>query len=159
MKKNMVTIIAFLTSVYLINAQDSNIRLEAPNHMNPVSVGATILDGKLAGEKTVLIKTNIMNGYHIYAYVPSGEAYINSEIGIDLIKGVELVGNWEKSAPQTYPGKSHLLIYKNENTFKHKIKVGKEVVKGTKIKCWIYYQCCDARICFPPKKKEIELTL
>ena len=38
-------------------------------------------------------------------------------------------------------------------------KVGKEVVKGTKIKCWIYYQCCDARICFPPKKKEIELTL
>ncbi|WP_111709912.1 protein-disulfide reductase DsbD domain-containing protein [Lutibacter citreus] len=159
MFKHIVTIVAFLASIYVVQSQETTIKLDAPNHMNPVSVGATIINGEIPGEKTVLIKTNIMGGYHIYAYVPSGEAYINSELGIDVIKGVELVGDWEKSAPQTYPGKNHLLIYKNESTFKHKIKVGKEVTKGTKIKCWIYYQCCDARICFPPKKKEIELTL
>lgn len=52
-----------------------------------------------------------------------------------------------------------LLIYTNEVEFKHTLKVADDVVKGTKVKAWVKYQCCDANICFPPKKKEFELEL
>lgn len=135
----------------------AELKLDEPTHENPVSVGAVIVDGAKDGEKVVMIKTKIMDGYHIYAYVPAGEAYIKTEQGIELPASVKLVGDWDKSAPAPYPGKDKLLIYKGENTFKHKIIVGDQA--GGKIKCWLYYQCCDASICFPPKKKEFELNL
>nr|WP_320120424.1 protein-disulfide reductase DsbD domain-containing protein [uncultured Marinifilum sp.] len=137
----------------------ASVELEEPTHENPVSVGAVILDGEKEGEKVVTIKTKIMDGYHIYAYVPAGEAYIKTEQGIELPEDVELVGKWKKSAPAPYPGKDKLLIYKGENTFKQVIKLGENTENSGSIKCWLYYQCCDASICFPPKKKEFELEL
>lgn len=135
------------------------LQLDEPTHAEPVSIGAVLVDGENEGEKTILIKTNIMEGYHIYAYVPKGEAYIKTEQGIEIPAGVNLVGKWVKTSPAPYPGKDGILIYKKENSFKHKIKVGKDVAKGSEIKCWLYYQCCDASICFPPKKKEFTLIL
>jgi hypothetical protein len=137
----------------------ASLELDEPSHESPVSVGAVIVDGEKEGEKVIMIKTKIMDGYHIYAYVPAGEAYIKTEQGVELPAGVELLGEWEKTAPAPYPGKDKLLIYKEENSFKHKIKVGSNVANGTTIKCWLYYQCCDASICFPPKKKEFTLKL
>lgn len=138
---------------------NQELNLDIPTHAEPVSVGAILLEGKKEGEKAIMIKTNIMEGYHIYAYVPKGEAYIKTELGIELPAGVELQGKWKKTSPASYPGKNGILIYKNEDSFKHIINVGKDVAKGTKIKCWLYYQCCDANICFPPKKKVFELIL
>ncbi|PKQ63900.1 hypothetical protein BZG02_07775 [Labilibaculum filiforme] len=135
------------------------LQLAEPTHENPVSVGAMLVDGKNENEKTVLIETNIMSGYHIYAYVPSGEAYIKTELGLDLPEGVDLVGKWDKSSPAPYPGKDKILIYKGESSFKQAIKFDGKIAKGTKVKCWLYYQCCDASICFPPQKKEFVLEL
>lgn len=137
----------------------ASVELEEPTHEEPVSVGAVLTEGEKEGEKVIMIQTKIMDGYHIYAYVPNGEAYIKTEQGLELPAGVELVGEWEKTSPAPYPGKEKLLIYKSENTFKHKIKVSDQLAKGTSIKCWLYYQCCDANICFPPKKKEFVLEL
>ncbi|MGQ1785433.1 protein-disulfide reductase DsbD domain-containing protein [Saccharicrinis sp. GN24d3] len=137
----------------------NELKLDEPTHAEPVSVGAILVEGEREGEKQVVIKTKIMEGYHIYAFVPAGEAYIKTEQGIELPKGVKLVGSWDKSSPAPYPGKDKIMIYKDQNTFKHKVKVDANVTKGTTIKCWLYYQCCNADICFPPKKKEIVLTL
>lgn len=141
------------------DAKKTSLDLEEPTHENPVSVKATIEDGDKRDEKIITIKTKIMNGYHIYAYVPIGEAYIETEQGLEIPEKVELIGEWEKTSPAPYPGKDKLLIYKGENTFKHRIKVGSNVSKGTAIKFWIKYQCCDANICFPPKKKEFTIKL
>ena len=138
---------------------NAKLELDEPTHAEPVSIGAVLVDGENEAEKTILIKTNIMEGYHIYAYVPKGEAYIKTEQGVKIPAGVDLVGKWDKTSPAPYPGKDGILIYKNENSFRHKIKVGKDVAKGSEIKCWLYYQCCDANICFPPKKKEFTLII
>lgn len=137
----------------------ADIILEEPTHAEPVSIGATFMASEDDGNKTVVIKTKIMGGYHIYAYVPAGEAYINTKFEVELPEGVEVVSDWKKSPPAPYPGKANLLIYNNESEFKQEIKVGSNVAKGTKIKCSIYYQCCDTKICFPPKKKVFELEL
>jgi DsbC/DsbD-like thiol-disulfide interchange protein len=141
------------------NKQTLNIQLSEPTHEDPVSVGATIIDGEKEDEKVIVMKTRIKDGYHIYAYVPPSEAYIKTEQGIELPEGVELLGEWEKSAPASYPGNNQLLIYKKENSFKHKIKIGSNVASGLSIKCWLYYQSCNASICLPPKKKEFVLEL
>lgn len=137
----------------------ADLKLDEPTHAEPVSVGAVLVNGAKDGEKTVMIKTKIMDGYHIYAYVPKGEAYIKTEQGIQLPTGVELIGEWKKSSPAPYPGKNGILIYKGENSFKQAIRVSKDVADGTIVKCWLYYQSCDANICFPPKKKEFILEL
>ena len=137
----------------------AELKLDEPTHEDPVSVGAVLVDRDKESEKVVIIKTKIMDGYHIYAFVPKGEAYIKTEQGIELPAGVELMGKWKRSSPAPYPGKDGILIYKNENSFEQIVKVGSDVAKGSKIKCWLYYQCCDASICFPPKKKEFELEL
>ena len=142
----------------IVTKATATIRVNQPEHMDPVTIGAAIVDSDKEDEKIVVLKTKIMPGYHIYAYVPSGTAYITSEVGVDLPKDIELVGDWGKSSPEPYPGKQNILVYKNENTFYHSIKINPSR-KGTKITCWLYYQCCDANICFPPQKKEVELTL
>lgn len=151
-----------VSTVCLVKAQETqvvNLNLAEPTHEDPVSAGAILLDGEQKGEKVILIKTKIKEGYQIYAYVPPGEAYIKTELGMELPAGVEQVGEWEKSALAPYPGNAQLLIYKKENSFKHKIKVAADVASGTSIKCWLYYQCCNASICLPPKKKEFILKL
>ncbi|PKQ63939.1 hypothetical protein BZG02_07970 [Labilibaculum filiforme] len=137
----------------------ATIELDEPTHEEPVSAGAILVDGENEGEKLVVIQTKIMEGYHIYAYVPKGEAYIKTEQGIELPANVELVGKWKKTAPAPYPGKPGILIYKNDDSFQQAIKIGADVEKGTTITCWLYYQCCDASICFPPKKKEFILEI
>ncbi|MBI9057197.1 MAG: hypothetical protein JEZ01_05450 [Labilibaculum sp.] len=137
----------------------TDLKLDVPTHAEPVSVGAIVIDGDKQGEKSILIKTNIMDGYHIYAYVPKGEAYIKTEQGIELPAGAELVGKWKKSSPAPYPGKDGILIYHGESKFEQAIKLDEDLPAGSVVKCWLYYQCCDASICFPPKKKEFVLEL
>ncbi|MCG8582107.1 MAG: protein-disulfide reductase DsbD N-terminal domain-containing protein, partial [Bacteroidales bacterium] len=141
-----------------VNAQEKELQQEAPTHEEPVSVGAMLVDGDKPDEKKLVIKTNIMEGYHIYAFVPAGEAYIKTEQGIEVPAGIELIGDWDKSAPAPYPGKDKLLVYKGQTTFKHTVKVS-DTANGSTIKCYLYYQCCNADICFPPKKKEFELIV
>lgn len=141
------------------NEASSKLKLDEPTHAEPVSIGATLLEGNNNDEKEVLIKTKIMDGYHIYAFVPKGEAYIKTEQGMEIPSGVQLVGEWKKTAPSSYPGKEGILIYKGESEFKQAIKLGKNLPAGSVVKCWLYYQCCDANICFPPKKKEFILEL
>jgi hypothetical protein len=162
MRQKLIVLLVLVCTVCCANAQShqvENIQLAEPTHEDPVSVGATIINGEKEDEKVIVMKTRIKDGYHIYAYVPQSEAYIKTEQGIELPVGVELLGDWDKSAPAPYPGNSQLLVYKKENSFKHKIKVGADVARGTSIKCWLYYQCCNASICLPPKKKEFELEL
>ncbi len=135
------------------------LKLDVPTDDEPVSVGAIVLPSNEKNKRTILIKAEILDGYHIYAYVPQGEAYIKTDFGIELPEGVELLGEWVKSSPTAYPGKEGLLIYENEVVFKHELKITAGFAKGSKIKCWVYYQCCDATICFPPKRKEFVLSL
>ncbi len=137
----------------------NEVRLAKPTHENPVSVTAAIVPSECGNGKSVLIKTSIMEGYHIYAYVPSGEAYIVTTYGVELPDGVELSGKWKKSSPTPYPGKPNLLTYKTESEFKHALNIGNNIPEDAKIKIWFRYQCCDANICFPPQKKEFELEL
>ena len=162
MRQKLIVLLALVCTVCCVNAQNNktvNIQLSEPTHEDPVSVGATIINGEKENEKVIVMKTRIKDGYHIYAYVPQSEAYIKTEQGVELPDGIELIEDWEKSAPSAYPGNNQLLVYKKENTFKHKIKTGEALKAGTTIKCWLYYQCCNASICLPPKKKEFELEL
>jgi len=104
MEKNIFLIILLTLSFSFVQAQNAKqLILLSPTHMDPVSVGAKLIEDE-NGMKTVLMKANIMDGYHIYAYLPNGEAYINSEFGIEVPKGIELICEWEESSSQVYSG-------------------------------------------------------
>lgn len=135
------------------------INMKEPTHMDPVSIGAKIISTENSKEKTLVIGVNIMEGYHIYAYVTSRDAYIKSEVGFELPEGVSLHGELKNPSPNPYQGKPGILIYTNRIQFEQVIKIDENLKKETKLICWFYYQCCDAHICFPPNKKQIEIKL
>jgi len=147
-------------TVYAPKAQEKRviaINMKEPTHMDPVSIGAKIISTGNPNEKTLVIGVNIMEGYHIYAYVTSRDAYIKSEVGFDLPEGITLKGELISPSPNPYQGKPGILIYTNRLQFEQVIKIDENLKKETKLKCWMYYQCCDAHICFPPQKKQIEI--
>ncbi|SFW27469.1 Disulphide bond corrector protein DsbC [Cellulophaga fucicola] len=135
------------------------IPLEEPTMLDPVSVGAMLLDTDDSLVKTVVLRAQILEGFHIYAYVSPKDPYINSKIGIELPEGVVNVGEMKKPSPEAYPGKKDLFVYVGEVDFKQNIALSREDIKGSTVTCWIYYQSCDVNMCLPPIKKEIILTL
>lgn len=152
--------ICFVTINIHLNAQENKvvIPIEEPTELDPVSVGAALVSSS-KNVKKVIIKARILEGYHIYAYVPPSDPYIKSKVGIDVPNGAKLVDDMETPIPNVYPGKSNLLIYKNEIEFKQNITVNNSIEDNATITCWLYYQCCNANLCLPPIKKEIVLKL
>ncbi|MGJ8734039.1 MAG: protein-disulfide reductase DsbD domain-containing protein [Cellulophaga sp.] len=164
MRNKKIKIAVFLCLFFIalqLQAQKNKviIALEEPTMLDPVSVGAALLDTNDSMIKTVVIRAQILDGFHIYAYVPPKDPYINSEIGIELPEGVLNAGDMKKPSPEAYPGKKDLFVYVGEVDFKQNIALSKEDIKGSTVTCWIYYQSCDVNMCLPPKRKEVLLTL
>ena len=157
----MVVFLCLFYTVVQSQVKSNNvvIALEEPTMLDPVSIGATLLDTDDSLVKIVVLRSQILDGFHIYAYVSPKDPYINSKIGIELPEGVVNVGEMKKPSPEAYPGKDNLFVYTGKIDFIQSVELTKNYVKGATIKCWLYYQTCDVNMCLPPKRKEILLTL
>lgn len=103
------------------------------------------------GEQMLILKLKIHPGYHIYAYVPETEAFIETEISLQLPDGYTAEGSLQKPTGKRLTGET--LVYEGEVTMTQRIKGTSE----QPIKCAVRYQCCDSQICFPPATKTIEV--
>lgn len=117
---------------------------------NPVAVTAS-REYSETGDQMLIAKVKIHPGYHIYAYVPEGEAFIETEARFLLPDGYTAAGDMQK--PFGTPFTGQIRVYEDEATFVQLIK-GKA---SQPAKFEIRYQCCDSQICFPPVTKTIEV--
>jgi hypothetical protein len=127
-----------------------------PTLADPVAISAKLVDGA-AGKKEVVIDAAILNGWHIYAYVPKDSPFIPTQAVIELPQGITS-SEWQSSAGVPFTGGEGMFVWENRATFKTEIDAA-SLKPGMVIKCGLYYQVCDNNKCFPPKRKLVELQV
>ncbi|MFB0495774.1 hypothetical protein ABID99_002011 [Mucilaginibacter sp. OAE612] len=127
-----------------------------PTRTDPVTVSAMLID-EANGKKQVVVKAEILQGWHIYAYVPKDSPFITTQPIIELPKGVTS-GEWQASAGVPFIGGEGMFVWEGIATFKTEISAA-SLKTGMVVKCGLYYQVCDNNKCFPPKRKVIELQV
>lgn len=127
-----------------------------PNPMDPLSLNATMVWSEDKSQVAVIMKALLLDGWHIYAHVPSTQPYIASELQLELPEGVSAIGTWETPSYEAYD--NAIYVYSGELIFVRycSVKNNKEI---SLIKTGLYYQSCDLYKCFPPKTKTKDLKL
>jgi len=126
-----------------------------PDEMNPVTLNAqSVNEGDSIG---IIVKVAMAPGWHIYAYVPSGQPYIAIDQILQVPENCKTVGEWKKTEPSASSDAPGVLIYEEEAVFIHKlVKLPQAKMDGI-VKAGLYYQTCNLRQCLPPRGKTFEL--
>ena len=141
-------------------ALDTSASVEPEKSIGPTAGDPVSITGKLIYEADnksaeIVIEANILDGWHIYAYLPQGSPYILSEPLLELPEGAKSdTKGWESSAGLPYPGFDNIFIYEDLVTFKINVT---NLKPGEVIVCGLYYQTCNDKKCLQPQKKMIEL--
>ncbi|WP_163410256.1 protein-disulfide reductase DsbD domain-containing protein [Flavobacterium ajazii] len=144
---------AFLKKVQKAAA---SLSVEKPQNSDPVSVNSQLIWNKDKSRLAVIIKANILSGWHIYAYVPADQPYIKTDIVLELPEGITPLEEWTK--PSAYPYEDNIFIYEGEIVFTRIFTVNNPE-KDAVITVGLFYQTCDLRQCLPPRNKTKELKL
>jgi DsbC/DsbD-like thiol-disulfide interchange protein len=139
------------------------ITLEATTREAPVAMNATLLKTEVAsGEKAyAIVKINIEDSWHIYAYVPQGGYFIMSEMQLLSTNDQITTTAIEEPGALGYEADPNIMIYKGELIFVYEIAT-EGVSAGTiALDAVLNYQACDPYRCLPPSehKKTLSLTV
>lgn len=126
----------------------------------PVSMNAVILSSEeKKDDKTFLIvKVKIHENWHIYAYVPQGGFFIQSELELDLPEGMDAKLVIE---PKTigYDADPQIMLYKGELLFVYEISKGNVLAGEHSLKTTLLFQPCDPYSCLPPNEITVKNQL
>lgn len=139
-----------------VETVSSELSTSPTNPIDPVAVNATLIWSNDKSQVAVILKANIADEWHIYAFVPETQPYITSKLELDLPEGFKPIGDWEM--PLSEPYGDDIYVYHGESVFVQYCTVS-NYTKGSEIKCGLYYQTCDLRKCFPPQTKSKTLKL
>ncbi|EHQ28067.1 protein-disulfide reductase DsbD domain-containing protein [Mucilaginibacter paludis] len=129
-----------------------------PTLTDPVAVTAKLEEGSTKDKKKIVIDAHILKGWHIYAYVPDGSPFIQTEVILELPDGTKGLPEWQSSAGIPFAGGEGMFVWEEQASFKTEISTS-ALKAGSVIKCGLYYQVCDNNKCFPPKRKMVELQV
>ncbi|TNJ46962.1 hypothetical protein KFZ70_05910 [Tamlana fucoidanivorans] len=124
--------------------------------LDPLSLNALVLWSQDKSQLAVIMKINLLPGWHIYSFVPKTQPYIPTELLLELPKGIYKIGDWIKPMDEAY--NDGVYIYHGVQTFVHYLKVTNSNYSN-ELTCGIYYQTCDLNKCYPPNEKLIKLKL
>lgn len=116
---------------------------------NPVRAEMVVENGA-DGNKVLVVRVKIHPGYHIYAAVGQGDAFIPTTLDFVLPVGYEKAGELQRSSFKGY-NSTGTTIYEDKAEFRQPIRGNGA---GT-AQCTLGYQCCDAHICFPPTELKL----
>ncbi len=125
-----------------------------PDEASPVTVNATLV---VEGDSlAVIVKCDILSGWHIYAFVPENLPYIQLEPILETPASLLPAGTWSKSPPSASASDPGVLVYTASAVLVQKF-IRKDKTGG-KVKAGLYFQCCDIKQCLPPDERAFELT-
>lgn len=159
--------------LWLVNSQDKNVEgndysvlnyhkapqqktpeiNEATNRDNPVLISGVVNDLP-DGDKELVIRVKMHNGFHIYGFVSDQDPYIATTFDI------QTEGDWKKVGDLQIPafralGSTGTTIYEGDVMFRQRLKGSG---KG-KVTCTVNYQTCDEHACLPPRDVTLEFGL
>jgi hypothetical protein len=126
-----------------------------PDLLSPVSLNAGVVWSGDKKQVAVILKVEVLENWHIYAYVPPDQPYIQSEVRLPPIEGLIPIGEWEMPGPFAYG--DGIYIYKGSLHFIRYFSVIKTGAPKT-FDVGLYYQTCDISQCLPPELEEIKLS-
>lgn len=159
--------------VWLVNTQDKNVPgndysvlhyNEVPEQKTPEISGDTNRDNPVLisgvvndlpnGDKELVIRVKMHNGFHIYGFVSDQDPYIATTFDI------QTEGDWKKVGELQIPsfknlGSTGTTIYEGDVMFRQRLKGSG---KG-KVTCTVIYQTCDEHACLPPRDVTLEFGL
>ena len=102
------------------------------------------------GDKELVIRVKMHNGFHIYGFVSDQDPYIATTFDI------QTEGDWKKVGELQIPsfknlGSTGTTIYEGDVMFRQHLKGSG---KG-KVICTVNYQTCDEHACLPPRDVEL----
>lgn len=158
---------------WLVNSQDKNVPgndysvlkyNEVPEQKKPEISGDTNRDNPVLisgvvndlpnGDKELVIRVKMHNGFHIYGFVSDQDPYIATTFDI------QTEGDWKKVGELQIPsfknlGTTGTTIYEGDVLFRQRLK---GTGKG-KVTCTVNYQTCDEHACLPPRDVTLEFGL
>ncbi|MBR5349826.1 MAG: hypothetical protein IK124_01165, partial [Prevotella sp.] len=158
---------------WLVNSQDKNVPgndysvlkyNEVPEQKTPEISGDTNRDNPVLisgvvndlpnGDKELVIRVKMHNGFHIYGFVSDQDPYIATTFDI------QTEGDWKKVGELQIPsfknlGSTGTTIYEGDVMFRQRLKGSG---KG-KVTCTVNYQTCDEHACLPPRDVEMSFEL
>ena len=159
--------------LWLVNTQDKNVPgndysvlkyNELPKQKTPEISGTTDRDNPVLvsgvvndlpnGDKELVIRVKMHNGFHIYGFVSDQDPYIATTFDI------QTEGNYQKVGDLQIPsfknlGSTGTTIYEGDVMFRQRIKGSG---RG-KVTCTVNYQTCDEHACLPPRDVELSFDL
>lgn len=148
----LISVSAFAQNITEEQMQEfSSIEIKPTTPEEPVSMNARLFISPEGSDvKAYLaVKVKVHENWHIYAYVPEGGFFIQSEIAVELPGGVQAKLVKE---PKThgYDADPQIMLYKGDLLFVYEltgsgIANGKQAVAAT-----LSYQACDPYACLPP---------
>lgn len=123
----------------------------------PVTLNAKLVADIKGDSVAVIVKANIAEGWHVYAFVPENQPYIVTECLLEPDANAKPTGTWIKSVPKASTTDKGVFIYEDGAVFIRKLKKTSKTVKG-KIGTGLYYQTCNLQQCLPPVEAKIELA-
>lgn len=122
------------------------------DEQNPVALKAVVVNNP-DGTKDIELTMTVHPGYHTYAIVADGEAFIPTEVTVEVPDGWQKVGKLRLPSPS--PSPTATTWYTGNCAFRQRVKgTGAGTAKVT-----IRYQVCDASICMRPETKTMEIKL
>jgi len=123
---------------------------------DPVSVNASLVLSEQRDQFAVIIKASLMNTWSIYAFVPEDQPYIETKMEVRMPDGVKPLGDWVLPKSTTY--EDDILIYTGELVFTRYYQTNMVLTDQDTIQAGLFYQACDSHMCFPPKRKVVNLV-
>jgi hypothetical protein len=130
--------------------------MPAPDLQSPVLVNAKAVWSEDKKQLAVIMKVEVLDNWHIYAYVPPDQPYIESELRLSSLQGLTPLEQWETPIP--YPYADGIFIYKGSLLFIRYFSVSTPVENKT-VEVGLYYQTCNISECLPPELEMIKLSM
>ena len=127
-----------------------------PHSHSPVSVNAKSVWSEDKKQLAVILKVEVLDEWHIYAYVPPDQPYIQSELRLLPPEQLVALDKWETPIP--YPYADGIFIYKGSLVFIRYFSVTKPVENLT-VEVGLYFQTCNFSECLPPELEMIKISL
>ena len=138
----------------------TSIELKSTSPEAPVSMNAKIFPAGKENETHayMAVKVKVHENWHIYAYVPEGGFFIQSEIKVHLPDGIK--ANLVKE-PKThaYDADPQIMLYKDDLLFVYELKGNNLTKGGHEVTTTLSYQPCDPYACLPPNEINVKVEL